>query len=194
MMGTASHRPAKTQRAGTVAAPPRRPPPDAVIFNAYLAELNHGERGAYARAARTCGVSDQHVSNVVRRHTKPLTTPGDDLAYIPAPGQRELENKRLLRQLLEPAVPTAAPTVPGETPTPNVRLLAMPAPVGNFELTPLPGYDPRLNAKREANLMLLGAVVATVATLAVWLCFPVMLCAWHVAHVAQCRYREAQCG
>ena len=92
----------------------------ALILREYNHELTSGERGAYSRVAKKLGCSDQHVSNVIKRETKPL----DALVPAPVPGAedydrirhaanetlRRQQNAALLASLLANDVPTNANT------------------------------------------------------------------------------------
>jgi hypothetical protein len=120
----------------------------------YETEVAKRERGAYVRAAELLGVSDQHVANVVGRHEakQPIRATdlarscaiSDPLAYIPCPGEAELNAEReriakqqadeaLLRQLLkvDDANDTALQNVPVERvempkPTPTAPIYQQP--------------------------------------------------------------------
>ncbi len=98
-------------------------PSDSAIFRVWLFEYNKQQRGAIARTARALNCSDQHVSNVIRRHQRPETPKvepmtvsretalynnleelpnsykvaaqhADPLAYVPPPGAEELAQER----------------------------------------------------------------------------------------------------
>ena len=142
------------------AAPTTKPtrgrviPDEAVIHREYSHQvMSGGKRGALARTARICKVSDQHVANVIKRYEASRNLaqlPEHSLDYEPAPGELEYANVRkaianeaFLRQLLDEEMPTPAPPVTSTlsaTPTPTE------APLLTIEPEPLRvAYDPFAN-------------------------------------------------
>lgn len=83
----------------------KRLPRDADAYDVLMRERERQEYGAYSRAARTLGVSAQHLRNVERRYQ-----PRDDLAYEPPPDAYDPATPPLQLATPTPESPTESAT------------------------------------------------------------------------------------
>ncbi len=81
----------------------KRRPDKRRLVEAYFYEVKaRGEWGAYTRTAASHGVSDETVRRAVKAATEPEPILADDLAYVPAPGERPLAPATLPQKQTRP--------------------------------------------------------------------------------------------